>query len=350
MKNCKKIRDQIIFYEELTTADRQQLQEHLEICDECRQFFHKVDHIEAEIRRHREKQHIADELLTRYLLQDFHPGESDYDGKKMSKAQMASISSHLQTCDLCSLKLNKMKAEYQELASYVDELGLPEVNVGPLSLWDTLKQKLQSVSNFAGKLLEDIIHAPKPKLIPLAATVAVVLIILIVTPYFRTDGIDLRSLSHLEKVELTYLTRSSLSEFMADALEAFQNQQYEQAIHNLEIFLDKNPQHPNADYARYVLGLAYLFESQETAEHGDLQQTGLLADAGIRNLKNALETTRSERLKEEILWYLGKAYLLKEDTSNAADYFRQVMQMKGRKSQQAREIHQKLQKFLISQE
>ena len=112
-------------------------------------------------------------------------------------------------------------------------------------------------------------------------------------------------------------------------IERLNQHNYESAIRFLKIYISETSDLYTKNYARYLIGYAYL----KSVKISNNNKEKINKDSNVRNglqyLNLVLEHTNNEGLKEDALWYLGKAYLLLDEVTQAKIYFNKVSLMRG---------------------
>lgn len=339
-RGCKEYADKIILFDDLDEKEKRSVQSHLEECEDCRAYFESVTRILHSLRSIR---HLADEQLTRFIVSENFPDESDFDGERLSDHKALEIKSHLRTCRLCSEKYEKMRTEFEALESFVDESLMPKFGFGRDSgreLVDAFKTKFGSLVN----QWKSMLTSPRQKFVIISATgIAVLLVMILFIPIFTGSNSKYYDLAKLENTEITFLTRGATTSIQS-GVSHFNEGNYSLAVEELGLFILEHPQDPNREMAEYVCGLSYLFLANKTMNKKieSLQNQNL--EKGIEHLQTVLSISANQRLQEDCNWYIGKACLMKRDVPTAISYFEKVQNSKGRKAQKAKEILLKLKK------
>lgn len=342
MKPCKKYIEKLIFFDELNEMEKQDIQEHLKNCKECKIHFEQISALMTSLKNELNASHLSDEALVRYLIRESFPEETDYDGKKLSAFEVLKIKNHLQRCDACTTKIQEMRTEYKSLEDFINESEIENYVIGKNSIWTILNNQISSLFVSFLENLKNLSFIPKPKYVLIPATViAVLLLLLLFLPIFNSNGSFYFKLGKLEKTEISYLTRGSNTNSLQIAISEFNKNNYSKVIGFLESFVLENPENPNRAFAEYVCGLAYLYQAEKANQTGDI-------DKGIEHLRSSLALNPNTRLQEDANWYIGKAYLKKENGQEAIQYFKRVKSLKGNRSHKAQRILLELEKNLIS--
>ncbi|MBD3223311.1 MAG: outer membrane protein assembly factor BamD [Caldithrix sp.] len=340
MKNCEQIQEHINFYDQLDVSTRNTVDKHLAICENCRQHYQTVRQIDNSIKSNFWRNHFDDELLIRYAIYKNDPGEVDYDGQSLNAKQVRAIEDHLITCQHCSYKVNYYVQSYLELENFVEESDIPDITIGTTPWFTKIDQAVHSLYQNTRYILNKIIPQTSfPKYASAAVGLALI-ILLFWNPFTSMNGqSNYDSLTRIEPITISFQVRSSAGQELVEGFSHFNKKNYSLAARTLRNFLAKNAEHQNQAYVNYVYGLSLLLQAQQNELTQPDQET---IDEGIRRLKASLNQTGTNRLKEDILWYLGKAYIIKKDTDQAIEYFKRVIQLDGKRSQDARKLMSKL--------
>ena len=338
MKLCEKINDKLIFFEDLNEEEKHQIQVHLDDCKNCREKLRDFQNIMSAIETNHEHP-IEDELLTRYSIYLAAPGEADYDGKKLTRSEIGRIRKHVFECQVCEEKIEQFTREYREIENYLDETDLPELILGPRPALTRLSDLLQQLYNSVILGIKDLANIPMPKLYPVAlGAVAALFIMIWVGPFFRGSENPYLKLVPVDKESASFLTRSRLSQTLAEGLAAFSEGEMERAIQRLQGFISTSADDPTLFYAHYVLGIAYLNQAKSDFLGRFQQVNSKLVDAGIENLELAKSLSQNPNITEGCNWHIGVAYLMKGDGSGAKTMFEQVVELRGRRFKEAKEM------------
>ncbi len=199
MQLCEKINDKLIFFEDLNAEEKHQIQVHLDDCKNCREKLRDFQNIMSAIETNHEHA-IEDELLTRYSIYLAAPGETDYDGKKLTRSEIGRIRKHVFECQVCEEKIEQFTREYREVENYLDETDLPELILGPRPALARLSDLLQQSYYSVIQGIKDLVNTPMPKLYSVAlGAVAALFVLTWVGPFFRGSEIHTSNLFPLTK-------------------------------------------------------------------------------------------------------------------------------------------------------
>lgn len=348
MKNCKEYSGQIIFYDDLNNVERQELKNHLRECESCRNDSKQFQSILSVLKSGSAEVHITHDAMVRFILFQKNPDEPDYDGTRLSARQARQIRDHLQTCQACTLRFETMNLEYESLNSYINELDLPDYELGKTGAEHRLRRFIPAAIESLANTWKKLSSIPKPgyALIP-AASLAILLALIIILPFFQKGGDSYLNLARLEDKTISYLTRTTNIDYLQQGISEFNNGNYAEAISLFEQTLEMTSDDLDRAFAEYVCGLAYLYQMNDRLN--DLQSDDYeQIDRGIGHFQNSLSFESTSRIREETHWYLGKAYLMKGDFREATISFEKAKSFKGTKYQDAQNILKEIERNLIS--
>lgn len=344
-KSCRKFSGKIILFDDLSPDEKVIVQSHLKECRDCQAYF---DNVKTIMRSLKSTNHLRDEQLTRFIIFENFPGESDFDGERLSINKAAEIRSHLQGCRSCLEKYEGMRNEFKELESFINEsiaVDLPTDKNVVRKLVSTVKTKFGGLT----KNWKGLLPPTREKLVYItAAGIAVLLVMILFLPILTNSDSMYHKLAKLENTEITFLTRSSGVDNLKFGISEFNNGNYSLAVEELESFILGHPDDPNREIAEYVCGLAHLFSADKGLDEHIGMEAHENIEKGIQHLQTVLLISENKRLQEDCDWYIGKAYLMKREAPTALGYFEKVQNSKGRKSQKAKEILLELRSSQIS--
>jgi tetratricopeptide (TPR) repeat protein len=347
MDTCSHYSDKIIFFEDLSPDEQQEVKDHTGYCDRCRKHLQQIQAIMASLDGKLDTHAVEDESLLRYSIHLSAPKESDYDGRKLARSEIASIRKHIGECESCRQKVDQFCQEIQEIEQYLEEAELPELVLSNNFDWAGIFEKARFSWNRAYRkaigFLADItdlvkrqLFAPMPRLVPITIGVTALVVFVWAGPFFRDDD-PYHQLASLRQQEILSLTRGSLPELLADGLSAFHEGNYERSIQDLERFISNNSTDPSLYHAHYVLGISYLFEAKSDFL-GRFQKYDIsMVDRVIQNLELARNLSDNSGVREDCLWHMAKAYLMKRDGERARAIYENILSFQGRRFKEARQ-------------
>jgi len=347
MENCSKNHEKIIFYNDLSNTEKETLQKHLESCENCRDDFKKINSIQKLLNQGISSSHTDNERLVRFVIFENFPDEPDFDGEKLSSQEVMAIRKHIEGCQDCNDKYYEMKSEYETLEHFIRESNIPDYQLGQNPVRIKVSERISQLIKILAETWKSLNSHPKPKyILAPAAVIAVLLLFFVFLPFFKGTEVTYQSLAKLESKKITYLTRGLDVNELQQGIASFNAGNYSESIQQLESFISSKPNHPHRAFAEYVCGLAYLFHEANSEENLRLVHYQYI-DNGIQHLQTSLSLSTNLRIQENDAWYLGKAFLMKKNASEAIEYFEKVKTLRGRNSKKAQEILADIEKNLI---
>lgn len=138
-----------------------------------------------------------------------------------------------------------------------------------------------------------------------------------------------------------YVTRGRASEDFQNSLKAFEESNYTEAIKYLKIDIEKNPDDETIFYNHYIMGLAYLEDAEKSFIGLFPSYNENKASQALSNFEAAIEKNQSgkfENINLDAYFYSAKANLMLGNTGAAKSYLQQVINEKGSKMDEAKEI------------
>ena len=118
---------------------------------------------------------------------------------------------------------------------------------------------------------------------------------------------------------------------------------YKAAVKNFNLYLQKNPDHFEANF---YLGLSFLFDAKEGLLGYAYKFNQIKVETGITYLNKALFLANDNMFyQEDCYWYLAKACLMKNDNANAKENLQQILQLQQRnlvRKKKAQELLEKI--------
>ena len=348
MKTCNQYYEKIIHFDELTETEKTQIKKHSKICEVCQKHFFEITAINGVLKQFQQSGHIDEESLTRYGIYISDTKNADYDGKKLSKQENATIQNHLKHCNKCQQKVDTIKEEFTEIESFLADAGVPDEKFAKQD-HSIKKSRITSFTwDQVLNSIQDYLFSGRYRLVPSAVmTIAMLLIVVWFSPLFRGETSSIYKLTDINKEQIKH-TRGSGSQLVNEGITAFNKGDYKTAITLLENYIQSDSVAVLLAYVHKHLGLAYLLDAENSFlgrfESFDFEKV----NQGIFHLQKVLELTDNTRLKEDAFWYLGKAFLMKKAINHAKESFVSVIKLNGRKAEQAEIILDDLAKIKLS--
>jgi len=325
MGECEKLKDRFLSFEELNAHDRTDLLNHIATCEKCRQAFTEQKALLTALADYDELS-VSDEQLLRYAIQKARPDESDFDGRFLTTAELADVEKALIRNPALAQRVKKFTDELNGAEDFFEQAGLPDIRLDAAPSRPPASTPLASLIR---KALE-FFRKPIPRLLPIPALAAVLLIFVILPNRLKTDN-PYYAHALVHHSEFSFITRGQIEPSLESAYAAFQAQDMPLAIQKFER-LEAGQSDPRfLARLEYALGISYLVQAPQkflwVEEDFDRKNVG----EGIRHLEKAARLTDVDGLRENCYWYLGKAHLMLQDKEEALRAFGQVMELKGRR-------------------
>jgi len=220
---------------------------------------------------------------------------------------------HVQNCAYCQ----KMIHLFQKYAA--ESLPTTEKINWWSRLLASLRSNWQGITEGLGALVKPI---PIPARLTIVGVAATITLMLFIIPAGK-------KYSHLARVEPLYyqpiesrgeVSLSEAERLFQQGMAFYQQGDYRSAINKLLLVIKQQPDNVNANF---YLGLCYLLIKKP--------------DRAIFHLQKVIELN-AKFLYEKCYWYLGNAYLLKNDRKKALEMFDKVVAMEGDYEWEAREM------------
>ncbi len=332
MDNCSWVYEKEILFNELKRNEQQQITEHAENCISCHRHLQQMGIIMTSLDNNFNQHSVDDELLLCYSIHLSAPNEGDYDGRKLTHSEIANIRDHVTGCSSCLNKVNQYRQDFQEIGEYWEREKLPSLMLNPKLSFSRVHQRIVGfLKKYAG-------YNPfiiKPRFFPIAIGAVVLLTLIWVGPFFRGNQHLYNQLISLD--EVSFLTRSSLPDPLSEALSAFHDSNYHQSIQDLKGFVSSGTSDPSLYYAYYVLGICYLYEAQSDILGRFRKFNVIFINEGIQNLERAKVLSKNPGIEEDCLWYIAKAFLMKNEEVKAKETYEKIVRFEGRRFKEAKE-------------
>lgn len=232
-----------------------------------------------------------------------------------------SLQSHIASCDHCQ-QMIKLFQRYQPAPKPAPEKKRWQFQ--SLQKWYASGQKGSEKMVGAWNWLPTAARYVIP-----AVALAILIFILLPRPESK-----LAALARIEPIYYQPIsarsetTTSEVEEIYQTGMRAYSEKNYSFAIQRLQQVVEMQPENP---YPGFYLGLCYLLNKQTTV--------------GIAQLTAVAEKS-PVALQEKCYWYLGNAYLLQEDASNALKMLKQVIELRGDYEWEARALIEEIVKMI----
>ncbi|UCH88001.1 MAG: zf-HC2 domain-containing protein [Thermoplasmata archaeon] len=343
MNNCKNISEKIMFFDDLGDMEQDAIKQHTEQCTACQQKLEAYQTIMVSLKQHLDDHVIDVELLERYSIYLAARDEPDYDGRKLTASEIAEIREHLSDCPRCQKKVDQLSLDYQDIVTCLEDTELASLTLADEAHRPSLSDQAAEFLRKATDALKDLFTLSTPRLYPIAVgAVAVLLILIWFGPFFRGSDNPYAHLMTFEHERIFSVTRGNLPQSLNQGIYNFQQGNYKQAILDLEQFIPENSNEILLSQAHLAAGIAYLHEAQSDFLGRFHKIDTNLVDSGIQHLRAVTDLTDNLRVKEDAFWFIGNAYLLKQDANQAKGAFEKVIEQNGQRFKSAQELIREL--------
>jgi tetratricopeptide (TPR) repeat protein len=244
-----------------------------------------------------------------------------YEFGQLSNEEKKAFENHLLDCDHCFQSLYEMSPVTRLMRQY------PEFFFKALKAEhrSSVKKKIGGIrSELWARIRNALAPLPRPiwLLAPIAAAALIVMAIHLAAP--TGEYSDLARIEPIPYIPIAMRAGEAQTEntrLFKESMQFYASGDYQSAIAKLSLLVAKES--TNAE-AHFYLGLCYLLSRQTV-------------DSAIIHLEKAL-TLGDNSFAEKCHWYLGNAFLLKEDGKKAIEEFDKVVEFEGDYEWQAREV------------
>ncbi len=257
--------------------------------------------------------HLNNALLSKYVLYLNNIPVEDTNFKIL----IPQIEKHISTCSDCQKEFENLNEEYSDVDDYLSDQIKSEKHVtskpaGKKSLFGMFNSVYVNYS-FASLIVVIILYFSLFTISELA------------TPSYK----KLKDLNELNDFSSN---RGRISTHFQNGLAAIKENDYAKAVTIFNEDIKQNPSDETIFYTHYILGLAHLKKSESAflGLFNSFDQSEI--DKAIANFNKAVEKNNSglfTNITYDLYYFLGKAYLLKDDFENAGSYLNMVIEYKG---------------------
>lgn len=257
--------------------------------------------------------HLDIDIISDFVL---YQNKQPVENKNFSKL-IPNIENHLSTCKICQNEFNIFNKEYTDIDNFVE------------TQFEKVHEKIPVLKK--GNFLTRFFTNPFPRY-SFAGAFGLVLI------YFTLFGISefttpgYKSLGAISNFDQISTTRGRTSPEFQKGLSAIELRNYTSAITSLNEDIAKTKNDNTLFYTHYILGLVYLNKSESTILGLFPSYNKADIDDAIKNFDEVLSTNKTglfENINYNSYYFLGRAYLLKDDFKNAEKYLKMVVRNKG---------------------
>ena len=300
----------------LTESERKLLEDFANSDDEIREFIKVYRNLEATLSA---SGHIHPDLLSSYIL--FEMGD-DSESKLISIVK-DKIKAHLDECSVCRDEYNLLTSEYKEIDKYVGK-----------SVQRNSNANAQISPAFFVSRMRSFIYAFAVLLVFFIGYQGIYMMTTSQVPGYKTGIFS-------EDQNEFYTTRGRTSESFQQGLNAIEKGDFNQAIEYLEKDINEHKNERSIFYTYYIKGITYLRMAESDFiglfKSYDEEKVNL----AISNLQESVEQNTSgdyENLKLDAYYYIGRAYLLIDNTNTAISNLQKVVEGKGKFAREAADL------------
>ena len=290
----------------ITKEEKTLLNEMIESDPEAKKISQAYSQLKISLKRN---DHIDEELMAEYVLYKNH-----LSSERLIVLLSKMVEDHIRKCDPCENLFKELNAEYTEVDTFV----------GKSVSQQTLQEKSAVQKGF---FLFNNFKAAKYAFASIAALVVLYLglfaVSSITTPDYKKSFADDTDL---------YTTRGRTSELFQRGLDAIDRKDYDSAIRFLNEDVIKNQNDESIFYTHFILGITY-------ADKAESDFLGLFksfnkedVEKGIANFEQSIELNNSgkfDNLKLDAHYFIGKSYLMINETESAKRHLQIVIDGKG---------------------
>lgn len=307
----------------LTDVEKELLKQYSESENEVKSFIAIYRDLESSLSK---GEHINADLLASFIM--YEAGDDTND--KVVKILGPKISKHLKECSECKNEYDELKSEYSVITDHVSN---------SLSEKSESKQGSMFVSSFL----------KKTGAFKYAFAVIAVLLITYIGLFVVSSSItpDYKKNLFQDEFENSNLTRGRTSPLFQQGMNAIDEKNFPKAIEFLKQDIIEHQNEKSIFYSHYILGLTYLKISESDFLGLFKSYNSENVDLAISNFQLALEKNNSgsyENLKLDTYYYLGRSYLLIQNTESAISNLNKVIEGKGKFAAEAQKLISGLEK------
>lgn len=290
----------------ITSEEKALLNEMIEADPEAKKISQAYSQLKISLKRN---DHIDEELMAEYVLY-----KNNLSSERLIILLSKMVEDHIRKCNACENLFKELNAEYAEVDTFLSK-----------SLSQQTTQEKPTVQK--GFFLFNNFKTAKYAFASIAAVVVLYLGLFAVssltTPDYKksfTDDTDL------------YTTRGRTSELFQRGLDAIDRKDYDSAIKFLNEDVIKHHNDGSIFYTHFILGITYVDKAEsdflglfKSFNKDDVKK-------GIANFKRSIELNNSgkfDNLKLDAHYFIGKSYLMINETESAKRHLQIVIDGKG---------------------
>lgn len=246
-----------------------------------------------------------------------------YEFNELSDKQKQEFEEHLLECDYCFQSLYSLAPVVEKMR---EKPGLFLARFRQRdSVWEKLKKMFLE---FTRETIEFFLSIPAivKILFPVVAAAVVLLLVFLQTSDNLSDLARVEPVPyHPLKIRGEILT-GDVNQLFEDGMQAYTQGNYSEAIKKLELAIHQDS---NDVKLHFYSGLCYLLLDK--------------VDPAIKHLQRTIDSG-DNIFQEKAYWYLGNAWLLKQNAKSALTKFEKVTELEGDYEWRAREMIEKIKK------
>ncbi len=274
------------------------------------------------------KTHLDTELLSEYVL---YKNNMPIEDSAIIKL-VPQIEKHLSSCSKCMNEFEELKEEYSETEEFV----AAQFTEKETEMAKPIVEKKESFIDFILSYFSS-----SGVRYSLAAALSVMLLYVAAFGVSEITTPGYIKIARIENFNQTEYTRGRNTPAFLKGQAALNNNDVDSAIKYFEEDLKNDGNNHTDFYTNYILGMIYLKKSESTV-------LGLFPSYDENELSKAIENFESviaknksgmfENITNNAYFFLGKSYLLKNDLPRSEKYLKLVIENKGSRSDEAREL------------
>jgi tetratricopeptide (TPR) repeat protein len=264
--------------------------------------------------------HIELDILAEYVL-----FKSKMEGILIKLNLAEKIENHLRACEKCMDDFKILNEEYSSVDEFVSETILP----GQTKEKEIYASKFQNAIN--SRTVYKFLYA-----------FAVIVIIYAGSVFITNYSVPEynREIAELSG-EMNFNSRGRASEEFLIGVAELEKGNFEDAINSLKNDLVKNRDSKTIFYTHFILGQAYLRNTQRDLLGINLGVDETSLQKSIEEFKNCIAANINEQfasINYDSHYFLGRAYLLNGNVEKAIDEFNTVIKSRGKYINEAKEL------------
>lgn len=263
--------------------------------------------------------HYSEEEIGEYILRN----EGNLEANDLSESKVVKIEEHLRECDKCSAKYLELTKEYPEVSNFLEK------NYGYVN-----SQRQQGIKKYFFQSDKILRYSFTSVLSTAALYVLLMIISLITTP-------ETTKLANIEDVAVNYITRGRATDEFQKGVAALDNDDLRKAVAYFNADAEKNKKDVTVFYAHYIIGLTYLKLSEKDFiglfPSYDKNEVNLAIES-LERCINENTTGNFPDISSNAYFYMAKAELMLDNKTSAQKYLQKVVELKGSKLENAKEI------------